>query len=690
MIKIKIKATYLFILFILLLIVITPVKGYSSTDTDWIVHIKVSVPDSRAVDGTVWNHLIAGIREGATDGFDNQWDTISMVEADDPVQAIFTHGALPEDKDNDGMIDDWSCLNPETGYDNYDCSLWRDLRAFEAENVWSFAVLSPLYGGTVSLQWSFDVQPKDVEITLVDLSDMNGSIDMKISSAYSYTNNLEPGKKYGIHYFEIRMKTRGLVITPPALPDATLDTLYSQRFSAIGGLPVWSLENGELPPGMSVNPYTGEITGIPTVPGLYQFTIKAADPVTGYIRSQEYAININSIPWISALNLPDGDVEKIYSGEITVTGGSMPVTWSIAGNLPEGLTLDNRTGIISGTPIVPGIYDFTALVKDANGATYSRDYRVKILEQADEQPPAAINDLRGTYISNTSVLLRWSAPVDDSMTHTAALYDLRYIEGCQDPAELNEDIWDKAMEANGEPKPQSGSLQTYSMTYLTPDKSYCFAIKSMDSSGHVSSISNRIMVTLSRDSNATWLSEFNSSLILRKGYNLISFPLIPVPNTRDLLFGASVGEPVGLYRWYSAYPDITPPQYYLEDIVQPGLGYFLYSPEGGVSLNIYGVMLEETEYRIMLQGDWNLIGNPYGKSIQLNNILVRDKIKGESKTFMDAVKNGWIGNTVYYLGEGGYDFASFNDNPPAALEPWIGYWIYVGNKEGIDIIFRRP
>ena len=674
---------------ITVIVLISLASMVHAASTDWSVHIKVSVPDSRGADGTVWNHLIAGTHEGATDGFDSSRDTLSMVETDDPVQAMFTHGSVPEDKNNDGILDSWACNAPEEGYTDQQCSLWRDIRRFEAEKAWSFLALSTLNGGTVTLQWSFQDLPEAMDIVLVDLSNQSNVINMRNISLYSYTSNFEPGKRYGIRYFEIRMKSRGLFITLPALPDATIGALYSKRLSAAGGMPVWSLADGDLPPGMFIDPFTGEITGIPTEIGTYRFTVRGDDPVSGYSRLHEYTMNINSMPQIDASSLPDGIAGSAYNRQFSVTGGSAPITWSIRGNLPEGVTLDRKTGTISGTLIVPGIYDFTSIVKDANGATDSKTFRITVIEPDDQNPPEAIRDLRGMYINDTAVLLIWTAPSDDSMTRTPALYDLRYMQDC---VRLDDSTWEAAVEVNGEPRPQQGVLHTYTLTGLRPDKTYCVAIRSMDASGHLSPLSNTVMVPLSSVSpGEEWGQISNlSPLTLRKGYNLISLPLIPLPNWRESLFGPILGNPVALYRWYSAYPDLTPPQYYLEDTLMPGLGYFLYSSADNVRIDIDGLRLTDPEYRVSLQHGWNMIGTPYDKAILLHDIEVRDNTTKEVKSYTDSVKAGWIGNTIYRLNSGNYDFASFNDDPPAALEPWVGYWIYVSSTDGVEIIFRRP
>src|SRR3989304_10406274 len=84
------------------ILVLTAVVSYGAhsacaDETDWTMHMKVSVPDAGGADGTVWNHLIAGVQRGATDGYDKSRDTVAWLEKDDPVQATFVHATGPEE-----------------------------------------------------------------------------------------------------------------------------------------------------------------------------------------------------------------------------------------------------------------------------------------------------------------------------------------------------------------------------------------------------------------------------------------------------------------------------------------------------------------------------------------------------------------------------------------------------------------
>jgi len=81
--------------------------------------------------------------------------------------------------------------------------------------------------------------------------------------------------------------------------------------------------------------------------------------------------------------LANGTEGTFYSQTITVVGGTSPVTFQIsAGALPDGLGLDANSGVLSGTPTVPGAYNFTVHVIDGSGCQTQRTYDVNIASNA--------------------------------------------------------------------------------------------------------------------------------------------------------------------------------------------------------------------------------------------------------------------------------------------------------------------
>ena len=60
-------------------------------------------------------------------------------------------------------------------------------------------------------------------------------------------------------------------------------------------------------------------------------------------------------------------------------GGNEPYIWSImTGTLPEGLTLNVATGVISATPTTKGHYSFTVKVTDSSSSVKSDNQSISL------------------------------------------------------------------------------------------------------------------------------------------------------------------------------------------------------------------------------------------------------------------------------------------------------------------------
>ena len=68
---------------------------------------------------------------------------------------------------------------------------------------------------------------------------------------------------------------------------------------------------------------------------------------------------------ISTSTLPGGTAGAAYGAFVSATGGLSPYSWTIvSGSLPAGLSLNNTSGSISGTPSAAGSFSFTVQVTD--------------------------------------------------------------------------------------------------------------------------------------------------------------------------------------------------------------------------------------------------------------------------------------------------------------------------------------
>jgi polygalacturonase/phosphodiesterase/alkaline phosphatase D-like protein len=105
---------------------------------------------------------------------------------------------------------------------------------------------------------------------------------------------------------------------------------------------------------------------------------------------------------------------------------------------------------------------------------------------SDTTAPAAISDLSAGSATTDSLTLNWTAPGDDGSTGTASSYDIRYST-----SSIDETNWSSATQVSGEPAPQAaGSAESVTVSGLSSDTTYYFAIKTSDEAGNVSAISN--------------------------------------------------------------------------------------------------------------------------------------------------------------------------------------------------------
>jgi hypothetical protein len=190
-----------------------------------------------------------------------------------------------------------------------------------------------------------------------------------------------------------------------ALLGGTVNTAYATSIVTSGGVTpfTWTKTSGNFPPGLTFNTTSGQLTGTPTMAGVFQFTLQVVDsaiPPQMATTPAPLSITVNAPPplQITPSVLPGGSVATPYSTSVQATGGVLPYTWSVVfGQLPAGLSLNPVSGEITGTPMfVSGTpVNFTLGVKDSQTvpATASRAFSISIT--AGSTNPNSL--LRGAY-----------------------------------------------------------------------------------------------------------------------------------------------------------------------------------------------------------------------------------------------------------------------------------------------------
>lgn len=168
--------------------------------------------------------------------------------------------------------------------------------------------------------------------------------------------------------------TPGPTITTTTLPNAEATAHYSQTLTASGGTNAgftWSVGT-PAPPAWLLLSSGGVLSGTPpAAAGAANFGVKVTDNGGGS-QTQTFSITVNAGPNITTSSLAQGDAGSPYSQGFAASGGATPYTWSIPpASLPNGITLNSLTGVISGTTSSSGTFSITATVTDNAGGTAS-------------------------------------------------------------------------------------------------------------------------------------------------------------------------------------------------------------------------------------------------------------------------------------------------------------------------------
>jgi hypothetical protein len=183
--------------------------------------------------------------------------------------------------------------------------------------------------------------------------------------------------------FTIRISQLDLQDAAP--PDGFVNTPYTNyQFTPIGnaGPVTFSLNtnnstNGALPPGLALSS-AGLLTGTPTTAGNYVIAMNIFDGVDN--QYEQYNLYVYAIDITTPGLLPVNATQySSYSAQLNASGGTGTYNWTVSGGLPNGLSLNSTTGVISGTVNSgPGLYGFNVTAADGN-VSYSKHMALDVI-----------------------------------------------------------------------------------------------------------------------------------------------------------------------------------------------------------------------------------------------------------------------------------------------------------------------
>jgi hypothetical protein len=227
-------------------------------------------------------------------------------------------------------------------------------------------------GGTSPYHWALASGALPAGLALAASGTISGTPSAVASAApigLKVTDSGNPAQS-STRTLSLTIAASSLVVTTKSLPVGEVGVAYAATLSASGGTAPyqWSIKSGALAAGLSLSA-SGSISGTPTAASVAPVTFELQDSSSPALtQSVTLAQTVNAALSVTTTSLPSGQVGTAYTATLAATGGTAPLTWSLAaGSLPAGLSLTPSTGVITGTPTATVNSDaLTFSVTDSN------------------------------------------------------------------------------------------------------------------------------------------------------------------------------------------------------------------------------------------------------------------------------------------------------------------------------------
>lgn len=253
-------------------------------------------------------------------------------------------------------------------------------------------------------------------VTISGTPTQAGTFNLNVSATDGSTGN---GPYTVGQAFTLTVTGPTLTLAPASTAlNATYATAFTQAFSTTGGVgPYTYAVSGTLPAGVSLSGAT--LSGTPTAPGSYSFTITATDTGASgvgapFTTSRAYTLEVAAPTLtLTPTTLPASTAGTVYTQALSASGGVAPYSFALsAGTLPAGLTLAS-SGTLAGTPTEAGTFNVSVTATDTYGQAVTRAYALEVAQPTLTLAPgggALPNATAGAAFSQSLVVSGGIAP----------------------------------------------------------------------------------------------------------------------------------------------------------------------------------------------------------------------------------------------------------------------------------------
>jgi hypothetical protein len=201
------------------------------------------------------------------------------------------------------------------------------------------------------------------------------------------------------------------VVSIPSVSAAQVDTAFQLAPSVTGvlGSASWSIVSGALPAGLTLDPFSGAIFGLPASWGTTTAVVQAQDSWR-IDRTDAKPLTITVAPSplrVTTSALAAVEYTQSYQASLAASGGTGATSWSVIGGaLPSGVSLD-PSGAISGAPAAIGAFPITVRAVDTNWPGNAADANLALVVYA----PVLSASLAGSSSAQVGVPYQATAAV---------------------------------------------------------------------------------------------------------------------------------------------------------------------------------------------------------------------------------------------------------------------------------------